>query len=127
MGGEGWLVVVGGPLCVRKRPGQPGEGTFLVLSPPPPPTRGQFRAPSEERKPSVPSQGQGWGRTKEAGTQRCSGKQNQQPRGGVPHREEGGPHGVLGGKVTHGERTGDYRGPRIEKGRLSWSGDYQRP
>lgn len=28
-------------------------------------------------------------------------------------------YGVLGGKVTHGERTGDYRGPRIEKGRLS--------
>ena len=54
----------GSPLC-QKTTRATWEGPFLVLFPPPPPTPGQFRAPSVERKPSVPSVGDGAGLRKQ--------------------------------------------------------------
>lgn len=94
----------GSPLC-QKTTRATWEGPFLVLFPPPPQTPGQFRAPSAERKPSVPSVGDGAGLRKQE--HREAQGNSQQPRGGAPHSEEGGPCGVLGGEVTCGERTRD--------------------
>lgn len=98
MGSEGWLVV-GGNLggTISSLASSPTSNSWSV--------QGSFCG-----EKTLSTFRRGWSRTKDAGTQRGSGKQSQHPLGGAPHSEDGGPRGprgALGGEVTHGERTRD--------------------
>ena len=105
MGGEGWLVGGGVPSVSENNQGNLG-GTISSLVSSPTSNSWSVQGSFCGEK-TLSTFRRGWSRTKEAGTQRGSGKQSQQPRGGAPHSEEGGPRGVLGGEVTRGERTRD--------------------
>lgn len=104
----------GSPLC-QKTTRATWEGPFLVLFPPPPPTPGQFRAPSVERKPSVPSVGDGAGLRKQEHRE-AQGNRVSSHGEGRHTAKRVGPAGCWEGKLPVERGPGTRGGPRIEKG-----------
>lgn len=115
MGSEGWLVV-GGNLggTISSLASSPTSNSWSV--------QGSFCG-----EKTLSTFRRGWSRTKDAGTQRGSVSIHWEGRHTAKTVGRVGRAGRWEGKLPMERGPGTRGGPRIEKGWLSWSGDYQRP